>query len=138
MVSNEQTRATVQGKIITVRGWEKGDGSASDTFQLDKPQVQILYALAEADELALSYKGLYEVLRGSPSTRFSHDKTLTSEQAQRVEAYLAPLHDLGLVEQHPDGERPQLTTPGLKLITWLTRRWRGWPAYSRETGIAHF
>lgn len=133
-MSGESMKAVANGKIITVRGWE----GAPDTFQLDKPQVQILYALAEADEVALSYKGLYEVLRGSPATRFRRDESLTAEQKARVEEYLAPLFDLEMVQQHADGERPQLTTAGLELITWLTRRWRGWPTYSQAAGISHF
>lgn len=133
-MTGDSARATASGKRIMVRGWE----GAPDNFHLEKAQVQILYALAEADEVALSYKGLYEVLRGSPATRFSRDEPLKPEQRQRVEKYTRPLHDLGLVEQHADGERPQLTTAGLRLITWLTRRWQGWPAYSQEAGISHF
>lgn len=131
-------RATARGKSIAVTGWDHGAEGWPDTLHLDKPQVQILYALAEADEVALSYKGLYEVLRGSPATRFSRDDPLSAEQRARVEAYLTPLYDLRLVEQHPDGERPQLTTTGLEVITWLTRRWQGWPEYSEEAGLFHF
>lgn len=133
-----RVEAAADGKIIAVSGWRSSVEGKPDTFHLAKPQVQILYALAEADEVALSYKGLYEVLRGSPATRFSRDDPLNTEQRERVEEYLTPLHDLGLVKEHPEGERPQLTTAGLKLITWLTRRWRGWPAYRQEAGISHF
>lgn len=137
-MSSKTIRAIANETIITVHGWNRGQERDDGAFHLDKPQVQILYALAEADELALSHEGLYEVLRGSPATRFSRDKVLTAEQKERVLAYLTPLYDLGLVEQRPDDGRPQLTTAGLKLITWLTRRWSGWLAYSRETGISHF
>ena len=133
-MTGDSVRATANGTVISVSGWE----GAPDAFHLDKPQVQILYALAEADEVALSHEGLYEVMRGSPVTRFSRDEPLTLEQRQRVEEYLIPLHNLELVEQHPDSERPQLTTAGLKLITWLTRRWQGWPTYSQEAGFSHF
>lgn len=138
-MSDDGVQATAHGEIIAVSGWGSDlEGDRRKTFHLDKPQVQILYALAEADELALSHEGLYEVLRGSPAKRFTRDKALTPEQEARVEEYLTPLYDLGLVEQYPEGERPQLTEAGLKLITWLTRRWSGWPAYSQEAGVFHF
>lgn len=136
-MSSDEVQATAHGEIIAISGW-RSDLEGGDTFHLDKPQVQILYALAEADELALNHEGLYEVLRGSPAKRFTRDKPLTPEREWRVEEYLAPLYDLELVEQHPEGERPKLTTAGLKLITWLTRSWRGWSAYSQAVGISHF
>lgn len=133
-MSEDKVQATAHGMIIAVSGWEGHGG----TFHLEKAQVQILYALAEADEVALSHKGLYEVLRGSPATRFSREEPLAPEKKERVEEYLTPLYDLGLVKAHADGERPQLTTGGTRLITWLTRRWPGWPEYSEAAGFSHF
>lgn len=134
----DKVQATANGQTISVRGWEGGTGGDGRGFELEKAQVQILYALAEADEVALGYKGLYEVLRGSPATRFSRDEALTAAQRERVDEYLAPLYGLDMVQEHADGERPQLTEEGLRLITWLTRRWQGWQTYSEAVRFSHF